>query len=285
MKFIGAHVDSIPTLARAPFLAAELGATAFALNLADPAKWKSPAYSDSEIADFRNACAQYGFSAAQILPHAGFVINLGSPDARKRKLSELALTDEMYRASRLGLTMVNFHPGAHLKALSEEDCLARIAESVNTIHAATPSEVCAVIENTAGQGSNVGYTFAQIGAIIAAVTDKSRVGVCVDTAHAFAAGYDISTPEGYAAMWEDFDTHIGRLYLRGMHLNDSLRPAGSRIDRHASIGTGHIGAEAFRLLMIDDRTDNIPLILETPDPALWQQEVATLMQWANIAKH
>lgn len=280
MKYIGAHVDSTPTLARAPEMAAALGANAFALNLVDPSRWKSAPYTEEEIEAFRAACEAGGFTAAQILPHAGFVINLCSPDARKLKLSELALADEMSRAASLGLSMVNFHPGAHLKSCTGDECLERIAQTLDKVLAATPESVTAVIENTAGQGTNVGYTFEQIGRIISASAHRERIGVCVDTAHAFAAGYDMATPEGYAAMWADFDEHIGAHKLRGMHLNDSQRPLGSRIDRHAPIGSGTIGPEAFRLLMLDPRTDGIPLILETPDAALWQQEVATLRHWA-----
>lgn len=280
MKFIGAHVSSEPSLASAPRYAALLGATAFALNLVDPSKWKSPALSDEEAEAFRSECALYGFTSAQILPHAGFVINPASPDARKLKLSELALADEMRRAGRLGLTMVNFHPGASLGKLSDDEAIALVSRTINKVLAATEG-VKAVIENTAGQGSNLGYSFEQIGRMIEGIEDRSRVGVCVDTAHAHAAGYDLSTPEGYDAMWADFDRHIGPGYLSAMHINDSARGASSRIDRHAPLGAGTIGSETFRRLVADKRTDNIPLILETPDEALWQQEVASLKLWSN----
>lgn len=281
MKFIGAHVSSEPMLAAAPRQAALLGATAFALNLVDPSRWKSPQYSESEIDEFKSECALHGFTADRILPHAGFVINLASPDARKLKLSELALADEMRRAALLGLTMLNFHPGSSLGKLSEADAIESVSHTLNKVLASTEG-VKAVIENTAGQGSSLGYTFEQIGRMIEGVDDRSRVGVCVDTAHAHAAGYDISTPEGYDAMWADFDAHIGREYLCGMHINDSARAAGSRIDRHASIGAGTIGEATFRRLVADPRTDNIPLILETPDPSIWQAEVASLKIWGGM---
>ena len=279
MKYIGAHVSTDPSLASAPHHAAMLGATAFALNLVDPAKWKSPELSDAEADEFKAQCALYGFGSAQILPHAAFVINPASPDVRKLKLSELALADEMRRAGKLGLSMVNFHPGATLKQLSDEEGIALVARTINKVLVATDG-VKAVIENTAGQGSNLGYTFEQIGRIIEGVEDRGRVGVCIDTAHAHAAGYDLSTSEGYEAMWNDFDRHIGQQYLCGMHINDSAKASASRIDRHAPIGAGTIGEETFRRLMADSRTDNIPLILETPDPASWQAEVASLKGWA-----
>lgn len=265
-------------LALSPVLAKELGANAFAINLTDPARWSTPAISEGEVAAFREACALNGFSTAQILPHAAFVINLCSPDSRKLMLSRKALADEMRRAHLLGLTMVNFHPGAHIKQHSEGDALALVSESINIILSKTEG-VTAVIENTAGQGSNVGYTFGQIGQIINGVDDKTRVGVCVDSAHAFAAGYDLATPEGYDACWEEFAREVGFEYLRGMHLNDSQREVASRIDRHESIGQGKIGEPFFRRLMADNRFDNIPLILETPNPDIWQQEVALLRKF------
>lgn len=280
MKFIGAHVDTTPDLSYAPLYAAELGARAFALNLVDPSKWRSPELTDEIAGRFRTNCATLGFKPFQILPHAGFVINLCSPDSKKLNLSRLAMVDEMNRARKLGLTMLNFHPGAHLKQMSEDDALTLVSESLNRILDKTEG-VTAVIENTAGQGSNVGYSFGQLGAIIDRVEDKTRVGVCIDTAHAFAAGYNLSVPAGYDAAWEDFDRTVGFSYLRGVHLNDSQRAFSSRIDRHASIGKGEIGMDFFARLMNDKRFNNIPMILETPDPSLWKAEIAGLYAMAE----
>lgn len=281
MKFIGAHVDTLPDLSYAPLYAARLGARAFALNLVDPSRWKSPELSDDIAVRFRENCAANGFDPGYILPHAGFVINLCSPDAKKLKLSELAMIDEMTRAKKLGLTMLNFHPGAHLKQMDEDESLRLVASTLNKILDRTDG-VTAVIENTAGQGSNIGYSFAHLGAIIDAVDDKTRVGVCIDTAHAFAAGYDLATDQGYDAAWTEFDSCVGFQYLRGMHINDSMRKLASRVDRHAPIGQGLIGRPFFERLMKDARFDNIPLILETPDPALWQAEVAQLYAMAAV---
>ena len=217
----------------------------------------------------------------QIRLHPGSdIINLGSPDAEKLDISREAFLDELRRCEQLGLTMLNFHPGSHLKLISEEQCLDLIADSINDALERT-SGVKAVIENTAGQGSNLGYTFEQIARIIDHVDDKSRVGVCIDTCHTFAAGYDLSTPEGYEDTWRQFEEVIGLNYLSAIHLNDSKKGLRSRVDRHDSIGKGMIGREFFELLMKDPRTDNIPIILETPDESLWAEEISELYALAS----
>lgn len=275
MKFLGAHVSSEPSVAVAPEEAAAIGANAFAFNLVAPQSWSSPQYTEAEIAAFRTACERVGFSWRQILPHSAFVINLGGPDARKRAMSRRLFIDEMHRCNQLGLRLLNFHPGAHLGKISEDESLALIAENINRAHEAEPT-VVAVLENTAGQGSNLGYDLAHLRRIIDLVEDKSRVGVCIDTCHAHAGCADLSTADGYDAFWDEFDSKIGFEYLRGMHLNDSVRAAGSRIDRHAPIGEGTIGAETFRRLMNDPRLDGIPLILETPDVDRWPEMIHAL---------
>ncbi|MDE6335309.1 MAG: deoxyribonuclease IV, partial [Muribaculaceae bacterium] len=200
---------------------------------------------------------------------------LGSPDEKKLKLSRNSFLDEMRRCEQLGLTMLNFHPGSHLNEISEEECLDKIAESINVTLDKTKG-VTAVLENVAGQGSNVGHTFEQLAHIINKVEDKSRIGVCIDTCHAYSAGFDLVTPELYDQTWKLFDEVIGFNYLRGMHLNDDKRKLGSRIDRHESIGKGTLGKAFFTRLMNDPRFDNIPLILETPDELIWAEEIAWL---------
>lgn len=280
MKYIGIHVDATPDLSFAPEEAAKMGAKAFALTLADPSRYRSPAIVP-EVADaFRLNCERYGFGADVVLPHAGFVINLASPDAQKLKLSKMALADEMRRASLLGLTMLNFHPGSHLNRLSEAEALERVGLSINAVLAETEG-VTAVIENTAGQGTSLGYSFRQLADIIAVVDDRSRVGVCVDTAHAFAAGYNLADDAGYDACWAEFEATVGFGCLRGMHINDSGRALGSRIDRHATTGEGAIGEHFFRRLMADTRFDGMPLILETPDPLKWAAEIERLYSWTQ----
>lgn len=275
MKYIGAHVSTQGGVAATPALASGLGAKAFALFTRNPSRWKSPVIPDSEAALFRENCAKYGYVPAFILPHDSFLINLGSPDAQKLAMSRAAFLDEFRRCEQLGLTMLNFHPGSHLNLMNEDDCLKRIAESVNMTLADT-SGVTAVIESTAGQGSNLGYRFEHLARIIELVDDKQRVGVCVDTCHSLAAGYDFTSPEAYEASWREFDDIIGFSYLRGMHLNDSRKGVGSKVDRHAPIGEGALGREFFTMLMRDKRMDGIPLILETPDELLWPSEIEWL---------
>lgn len=275
MKFVGAHVSSENGVGNAPMLANEMGAKAFAIFTRNPSRWKSKAISAAEADRFKENCVKFGYTPSQILPHDSFLINLGAPDPEKLAKSREAFLDEFRRCEQLGLTMLNFHPGSHLGEMDPEKCLDLIAESINITLDATAG-VKAVIENTAGQGSNLGYSFGQIARIIDRVDDKSRVGVCIDTCHVYSAGYDIATPEGYEATWREFDEIIGFKYLCGMHINDSKRELSSRIDRHESLRKGTLGTEFFTMMMNDPRMDNIPLILETPDDTIWPDEIAWL---------
>lgn len=275
MKYIGAHVAVDGGVSSAPVNANAIGAKAFALFTRNPSRWKSDPLLPSEIDTFKHNCEKFGYTPDRILPHDSYLINLGAKDPNKLFLSRTAFLDEMQRCEQLGLTMLNFHPGSHLNEMTEEECLDRIASSINKTLEAT-SGVKAVIENTAGQGSNLGYSFEQLAHIIDKIEDKSRVGICIDSCHAFAAGYDLATPDGYKSMWEHFDNVIGLQYLSGMHINDSKKGLGSRVDRHASMGLGTIGMPFFEMLMADPRMDNIPLILETPDMDAWACEIATL---------
>lgn len=280
MKLIGAHVSAEKGVSSAPVNAAAIGANAFALFTRNPSRWTSPAIKEAEAQAFRDNCARLGFTPDAILPHDSYLINLGAPDPEKLDKSREAFLDEMHRCEQLGLTMLNFHPGSHLKAMSSDDCLDRIADSINLALDRTQG-VKAVIENTAGQGTNLGFSFAQLARIIDRVTDKTRIGVCIDTCHAFAAGYDLATPEGYEATWREFDDTVGFAYLSAMHINDSKRGLGSRIDRHESLGCGAIGIDFFSRLMADKRFNGIPLILETPDTSLWPEEIARLKGFAG----
>jgi len=275
MKYIGAHVSVAGGVGNAPVQAHAIGAKAFALFTGSSSRWQSKDIPEEEIARFKSNCQLYGFTPEVILPHDNFLINLGSPDSKKLAMSRKSFLDEMRRCMQLGLTMLNFHPGSHLNAISEEECLDRIAESVNMTLEKTEG-VIAVLENVAGQGSNMGHSFEQLAYIIDRVEDKSRVGVCIDTCHAYSAGFDLATPEVYEETWRLFDSIIGFNYLKGMHLNDDKKELGSRIDRHASIGMGTLGKDFFSRLVNDPRFDNIPLILETPDEAAWPEEIAWL---------
>ena len=275
MKYIGAHVSAEGGVQNTPLRAKEIGARAFALFTRNASRWRSAAIKPKDAEAFRLSCMESGYLPDMILPHDSFLINLGSPDSEKLEMSRTAFLDEMRRCELLGLSMLNFHPGSHLNRMDEDKCLDLIAESINYTLDVTEG-VTAVIENTAGQGSNLGFRFDQIARIIDGVEDKDRVGVCVDTCHTYSAGYDLATPEGYKATWEEFDRVIGAGYLKAIHLNDDKRELGSRIDRHACIGQGTLGKEFFIRLVNDPRFDDMPIILETPEPLLWPDEIAWL---------
>lgn len=230
------------------------------------------------ISSFKANCKMLGFSAEHILPHDSYLINLGAPEVDKLDKSRAAFIDEMERCNQLGLTLLNFHPGSHLKKVSEQECLATIAASINLAHKTVP-DVVAVIENTAGQGTNLGWKFEHLAEIIEQVEDKDRVGVCIDTCHTFTAGYDLRTKEDCERTFAEFDRIVGMHYLRAMHLNDSKVEFASKVDRHHSLGKGEIGWDCFEYIAKDSRFDGIPLILETIDPDIWQQEINTLRQF------
>jgi len=275
MKYIGAHVSAAGGVDQAVIRAHELEATAFALFTKNQRQWRAAPLSTEVIAAFRAACEKYHYSSAQILPHDSYLINLGHPVEEALEKSREAFLDEMNRCQQLGLSLLNFHPGSHLNQIDEQQCLQRIAESINIVLDKTEG-VTAVIENTAGQGSNLGFRFEHLAEIIAGVEDKSRVGVCIDTCHAFAGGYDLRTEEECVKTFDEFERVVGFQYLRGMHLNDAKSQFNSRVDRHHSLGEGNIGKTVFSWLMKDNRFDGIPMILETVNPDIWKDEIAWL---------
>ncbi len=277
MKYIGAHVSISGGVENAPVNAHQIGAKAFALFTKNQRQWVASPYSVDNVELFHQRCQEFGYTAEHILPHDSYLINLGNPEKGALEKSRAAFLDEMHRCEQLGLKLLNFHPGSSLKKVSDEECLGIIAESINVVLDQTKG-VCAVIENTAGQGSNLGYTFEQLAYIIDKVEDKDRVGVCIDTCHAFAAGYDLKSESGFQETFEHFENVIGFKYLKGMHLNDSKKGVGSHVDRHEVIGKGELGIDTFRMLMNDVRFDHIPLILETPDEENWAQEIQMLYQ-------
>ncbi len=274
-KYVGAHVSASGGVENAPVNAHEIGAKAFALFTKNQRQWVAKPLTKESIHAFRKNLDKYDYHPDHILPHDSYLINLGHPEKEGLEKSRKAFLDEMQRCEQLGLNRLNFHPGSHLKKISEEQCLKTIAESINITLDKTRG-VTAVIENTAGQGTNLGFTFEQLRFIIDDVEDKSRVGVCIDTCHAYAAGYDIKTEEGYNETFKRFDEIIGISFLKGMHLNDSKKGLGSRVDRHESLGKGLLGPEVFKRIMNDPRFDDIPLILETPDDTFWAEEIKWL---------
>jgi deoxyribonuclease-4 len=275
MKYIGAHVSAGGGVENAPLNAKEIGARAFALFTKNQKQWNASPLTDKSIDAFKKNCADYGFLPEMILPHDSYLINLGHPEEEGLTKSREAFTDEMVRCEQLGLKMLNFHPGSHLNKITPSECLTRIAVSINLALGKT-NGVTAVIENTAGQGTNMGYLFEQIAEIIDQVEDKSRVGVCIDTCHTFTSGYDLRNKEVFDQTFTQFDEIIGWKYLRAIHLNDSKKELATRVDRHHSIGQGFLGMEIFDVLMNDPHFDNMPIILETPDETLWAEEIRLL---------
>jgi deoxyribonuclease-4 len=275
MKYVGAHVSIAGGVENAPVNAHRIGAKAFGLFVKNQRQWVAKPFTSQNIEAFKKNCDKYGYKPNHILPHDSYLINLGHPQKEGLEKSRRAFLDEMQRCEQLGLDRLNFHPGSHLNQISEEECMKRIAESVNIALDKTRG-VIAVLENTAGQGSNMGHNFEQLRFIIDLVEDKKRVGVCIDTCHSFAAGYDIQTAEGFRQTFSKFDKIVGFEYLKGIHLNDAKKGLGSRVDRHNSIGKGLLGIEAFRHIMTDARFDDLPIILETPDEDLWPGEIRLL---------
>ena len=276
-KYIGAHVSASGGVGNAVLNAEAIGATAFALFTRNQRSWVSKPLPQQEIDGFKALLRERGFEPGYVLPHDSYLINLGSPDEETLAKSRAAFLDEMHRAQLLGLTMLNFHPGSHLGRISEEECLDQIAREINLALSQTEG-VTAVIENTAGQGTNLGWRFEHIARIIEGVDDKSRVGVCIDTCHTLAAGYDLSTEMGYQFTMEEYERVIGLKYLRAVHLNDSKKGAGSHVDRHETLGNGALGRDFFVRFMNDSRFDNMPIILETPDPSRWADEIRWLFE-------
>ncbi|UCG27680.1 MAG: deoxyribonuclease IV [Bacteroidales bacterium] len=275
MKYIGAHVSASGGVENAPLNAHEIGAKAFGLFTKNQRQWVAKDLTSESINAFRSNCEKFGYLPQHILPHDSYLINLGHPEKEGLEKSRAAFLDEMRRCEQLGLNRLNFHPGSHLTKTDEESCLKTIAESINIALEKT-NGVTAVIENTAGQGSNLGHTFEQIRFIIDYVDDRSRVGVCIDTCHAYSAGYDLKSKEGYDETMSKLEEKIGFDFLRGIHLNDTKKEFGSRVDRHELIGKGILGREVFRRIMNDPRFDGLPIILETPDESMWKEEIRFL---------
>lgn len=275
MKRIGAHVSISGGVENAPLNAQVIGARAFAMFTKNQRQWQAKPYTEKNILEFRSNLETVGIGPEYVLPHDGYLINLGHPETDKLEQSRLAFLDELRRCEQLGLTMLNFHPGSHLRQISETRSLALVAESLNWALERT-SGVTAVIENTAGQGSNLGYRFEHLASIIEAVEDKSRIGVCLDTCHTFTAGYDLRTIAACDATFAEFNSIVGFEYLRAMHLNDSKPDLGSKVDRHESLGRGKLGWSVFEYIMNDQRFNEIPMILETIDSDIWAQEIEQL---------
>ncbi len=280
MYYVGPHVSIGGGVHNAPVNAKALGATGFGMFVKNQRQWTAAPYAEADVAEFQARMFAEGYTAAQVLPHAGYLINLANPDEKAHGKSMASLLDELRRCMTLGLDKLNLHPGSHLRLITPQEACARVAKSINAVLAET-NGVAIVIENTAGSGGNLGSTFEEIRAIIDGVEDKSRVGVCLDTMHAFAAGFDIRQREGFLQAMDHFDRTVGMSYLRGMHLNDSKVALNSHVDRHESLGIGLLGIDVFRYIMSDERFENIPLVIETPDETKWEGEIRQLMEMSK----
>lgn len=276
MRFIGPHVSAAGSPAAAIANALSVGATGFALFVKNQRQWVGKPLPEADATAFAAAMAAAPYTACQVLPHAGYLINLANPDPKKHAKSMASFLDELHRCEVLGLDRLNLHPGSHLNQLSPEAACDRVAESINRALTETQG-VTVVIENTAGQGAYLGAKPSELGRILSGVEDKTRIGFCLDTAHTFAAGYDIRTPDGWNAFLDEVDAAVGLHRLRGLHLNDSKGALGSHLDRHESLGKGFLGWELFETIARDPRMDGIPLILETPDDTLWPEETRHLL--------
>lgn len=285
---IGAHVSASGGVHNAPGNATAIGATAFALFTRNQRRWDSKPYTEETVQAFHTAMATHEFDRSVVLPHAGYLINLGSPDDEVRRKSEDGLVDEFTRVVTLGLGLLNFHPGTSKGELNERATCRRIAESIDRVlsRVEDPREQPAllVLENTAGQGNNMGATLEQLAMIIEESAHPDRLAVCIDTCHAFAAGFDIRTASGWNSLMHDVEQILGIERLAGIHLNDSLGSLGSHKDRHQPIGKGEIGLDGFRAIMEDTRLDGLPLVLETPDEDNWANEIALLRSFATGAE-
>lgn len=275
MKKIGAHISISGGVQNAPKNASSIGATAFAMFLKNQRQWAAKPYDEDTVNTFKSEMLKYGYTAEDVLAHDSYLINLGSPDTASRAKSLEAFIDEAIRIELLGLKLLNFHPGSHLNEISEDDCLKYIADSMNQTMLKTTTTIL-VIENTAGQGSNMGYKFEHLARLIELTDNKDRVGVCLDTCHTFSAGYNLVGQEAFKSTFNNFNKIVGFQYLRGMHINDSKVPFASKKDRHESLGLGSIGIDTFEMIMRDNRFDNIPLILETPNERIWSEEIVRL---------
>ena len=280
MYFIGPHVSIGGGVANAPINAKAFGATGFGMFVKNQRQWTAAPYAAEDIDAFKKQMKADGFTAAQVMPHAGYLLNLANPDEAAHAKSMAALMDELSRCTSLGLDKLNLHPGSHLRLITPQAACERVAKSINTALAQTLG-VTVVIENTAGSGGNLGSVFEELKAMVDGIDDKKRVGICLDTAHTFAAGFDIRTRDGFLKTMEHFDKTVGMKYLRGMHLNDSKAGLNSRVDRHESLGAGLLGIDVFKCIMRDKRFENMPLVLETPNEEIWAQEIKQLMAMAE----
>ncbi|VAX76349.1 deoxyribonuclease IV [Buchnera aphidicola] len=276
-KYIGAHVSSAGGLENSILRAHELEATAFSLFLSNQLQWRIPILKEKTINNFVRLCKKYNYHSKSILPHSSYLVNLGHPDKNMREKSCYYFIQEIKCCYQLGLMMINIHPGSYLYKITEKKCLENIIDSINFILSKT-EHIIIVLENTAGQGSNVGYCFEHLAFIIRHIKNKLRIGVCLDICHLFASGYQLNDINSFIFTFKKFHNLIGLKYLYGIHMNDSKRNFNSRLDRHHNLGYGKIKKYVFSNIVQTKEFQDIPLILETKDKSLWKSEIRWLKQ-------
>ena len=278
--WIGAHTSAAGGSQNALYEGQSIGATAIQLFTSNQKQWHGREIASDEVALWEKARGETGID--QVMSHDSYLINLGSCDASILRKSRDAFRSELERCHLLNIAYLNFHPGAATKG-TEEECLDTIVESLLAMEdLVMQGKTKLLLETTAGQGTSVGHKFEQIGYIFKKVHHKIPVGVCIDTCHIFVAGYDIRTEAGWEKTLQEFDRHIGLTHLGAFHVNDSQKDLGSKVDRHASLGKGMIGIEAFRFLMRSPKTRHLPKYLETPEgPPVWKEEISLLKKFAE----
>ncbi|MFQ6616403.1 MAG: deoxyribonuclease IV [Fidelibacterota bacterium] len=284
MGLLGAHVSAAGGVHNAPKRGTDIGADAIQIFTANQNQWFPKQPSEEDTAQFREEMKRE--PPRVCVSHASYLLNMGSPENKKLTMSRSAFLAEIDRCDACGIPYFMFHPGSHMKT-DEASCLACIAESIDYCLEKRPgSRVGILVENTAGQGSTVGYTFEHLAFLIEQVQYPDRVGICFDTQHAFAAGYDIRTEKGWNDTLKHFDQTVGLDRIKAVHINDSKRELGSRVDRHENVGKGLLGMETFWCLVNDDRFREIPMILETPasDPSTYAEELVLLKKLIGVKK-
>ncbi|KAG7880070.1 hypothetical protein KL905_001563 [Ogataea polymorpha] len=277
----GAHVGMGGGIFNSVTNAMNVGCNSFALFLKNPKRWVSPMFSDEDASKFVEYCKEHGFNPrTDVLPHGSYFINMANPDPAKAQQSLECFLDDLVRCEKLDIGHYNFHPGSSLGS-DHEESLKRLAANINKAIEQT-SFVKIVIENMAGHGNLVGGELEDIQKVISMIDKKERVGVCIDTCHTFAAGYDLRDEEAWTKFWDEFDSKIGFQYLSALHINDSKAPLGANRDLHQRLGWGFLGLECFRLLANDPRLEGIPLILEVPvepkDDSAFGEDIK-LLEW------
>lgn len=278
--WIGAHTSAAGGVHNALLEGQEIGATAIQLFTSNQKQWNGKPIPNDEVAAWERALQETGIR--HVMSHDSYLINLGSPKDDILAKSRKAIREEIERCHQLKIDYLNFHPGA-ATGVSEEQCLDTIVESLLELEPlVAKSSTRLLLEATAGQGTSVGHRFEHLGYILKKTHHKVRLGVCIDTCHIFAAGYDVRTAEEWEKTLSAFDEAVGLKHLYAFHLNDSMKELGSRVDRHAPLGEGKIGLECFRFLMSSPKTRHLPKYLETPDgPPLWKKEIAMLKKFAE----